>query len=160
MVLGDEGVFVDGAEDVTGGEGVAGADGGGEFPGLGVVQGEDVDPAGDVDGVGEGLDGVEGTLDAVKDLAHDPGTEFEAEGGAGAVDRVPDTDPAGLFVDLDCGGVALETDDFPDEFVVSHTNEFVHGTAGHVDRNNYGTADTLYRAQRVLRGILNSGVPG
>lgn len=89
FVIGEKGVFVDGAEDITLGEDVALLDFGRlEAPELGWVEGGDVDTSGDVDGLGVVSDDLEGSLNTVEDLIEDTGAEFDGEGLFGSFDWI------------------------------------------------------------------------
>ena len=48
---------------------------------------------------------------------------------------------------LNCGRVSLKSDDFPDKLVVTHTDEFVHGSSAHALTNNHGSRN-LERPRR------------
>lgn len=40
---------------------------------------------------------------------------------------------------LNCGRVSLKSDDFSDKLVMTHTDEFVHGSSAHALTNNHGS---------------------
>ena len=55
------------------------------------------------------------TLNAVVDAADQPGTERQAQRGAGAEDGRAGTDAGGVFIDLDRDDVLADSDYFADE---------------------------------------------
>lgn len=89
---GDEGVFVDGAPDVTAGQVVADLGGGGEVPLLLAVEGVGSDTTGDVDALGHLRDLLEGSLDTIVDVVEQTGAKLDGERLSSTADRVTDRD--------------------------------------------------------------------
>jgi hypothetical protein len=111
LVVADERVFDDGAEDIAAGDVVSDlVVAGGKVPLLLAVEGGDVDTAGNVDAVGGLGDALERALDTVVDGLEQTGAELDGERLSGPDDRVADRDTScnGLVEIVTCRHVAYQ----------------------------------------------------
>lgn len=116
FVLPQQAVLPDDAPDITTGDVVANLEVGGlEVPFLGTVKGGDRDAAGNVNASGGGADALQRALNTIINGLHQPGTELDGQRLSGSEDGVADRKTIGLFVNLNRGLVAVDSNDFTDQ---------------------------------------------
>mmetsp|Transcript_125902 Transcript_125902/g.187926 ORF Transcript_125902/g.187926 Transcript_125902/m.187926 type:complete len:462 (-) Transcript_125902:85-1470(-) len=114
---------------------------GAERPGLLHVQRLHVDTSGDEHGSGLLHDDLQRTLDSVENLVHDTRTQHHRQRLTGTLNRVTNAETGGLLVNLDGGGISLETDDLSDEAEGSDTHKLVHSGSLHLLGNHHGSGN-------------------
>jgi hypothetical protein len=82
-------------------------------------------------------DVIQRTLNTIKDGVHDAGAELNRKSLSLAHDRVADGEPTGVLVHLNGGSVSLQTNDLAYQFMVTHTDQLKHGSAGHALGNDH-----------------------
>ncbi|KAI3492707.1 hypothetical protein L1887_42625 [Cichorium endivia] len=155
LVVLEQRVLVDGAEDVTTADVVADLElAGSEVPRELTVERLRVDTSGNVDTAALLHDGLERTLDAVVNVLHETGAELDGEGLASTEHRVTDGNAGSLLVHLDGDLVGVDSDDLTDELVVADTHELVHARADHVLGDDDGTRDTEDSTEALLALLI------
>ena len=138
----DEGGLL--AEGVLGAgtDGVAHLDGDGGIPQLLLIQGGDVDAPGD-EGAGLLLNDVQGTGDAVEDIAQQAGAQLDGHGRAGGGDGLTGGQTGGVLVDLHGGHAAAHAYDLANQTLITHVHHIHHGQTLAADDGDNRAVDAL-----------------
>lgn len=85
--------------------------------------------------------GLEGTLNSIKNRLENSRTELDGKGLVGTENGVTNSETGSIFVALDRGSVAFQLDDLSDQLIPSNLNCLVHLGSAHVVGHDKGTSN-------------------
>ena len=135
-LLGDQGRFFDGSDDVAGNYLVADLGGSFKVPFLFAVQRRYLDTAGQQIGTGDFHDLVQGTLDTIVDRSDQTGAQFDGKRHICGFYRFAGAQAAGFLVYLDGGLVTVHFDDLADQSFFGYADNVIHVGVAHTFGND------------------------
>mmetsp|Transcript_9950 Transcript_9950/g.60838 ORF Transcript_9950/g.60838 Transcript_9950/m.60838 type:complete len:290 (+) Transcript_9950:2299-3168(+) len=137
-------VFLHDADDISPGDDVSDLHARCVFPELILIQRLNIDPS-RYEAIATCLrNASQGALDPVEDLSKQTRSQLHTQRLKGPLHRISYRQSGGFFVDLQCGIVSFQSNDFSDELLWSHTDEFIHCRSSHPFCNDHWSRHLLH----------------